>query len=194
MKINKPIFNKWIEIKKSKILRTWMLSYLSILLLPILISSYAYVHTYNIIKTEINTNNKVLLEQIRDLIDSNIKDLSTISVKLQIDNLVNSLSYAEKLENKHHLYMYQLKQDLGAYKAASGIIKEINLYFTNIKTILNTSDVINMDLLPYFDNPSISTDMWKTIITKQKKNRVYYSGRAEFIFNVYENPGREWES
>ena len=186
------IFRKainWItRVKSHPTLRNWILSYFSILLLPIIISSYAYLTTYNIIRNEIDTNNQILLDQIKDMIDSHMKDLSSTSINLQINNLVNSLSYAEKFDNNHYLKMYQLKQVIGTHMSASNIVNEISIYFPHTKAILNSSTVNYFELLPYLDNNSISEDMWAELLllTKQSSGFVIYGqpSTSTFIYTI----------
>lgn len=184
MSIFRKAINWIIRVKSHPTLRNWILSYFSILLLPIIISSYAYLTTYNIIRNEIDTNNQILLDQIKDMIDSHMKDLSSTSINLQINNLVNSLSYAEKFDNNHYLKIYQLKQIIGTYMSASNIVNEINIYFPHTKAILSSTTVNYFELLPYLENNSISEDMWKDLLllTKQSSGFVIYGKPSSSTF------------
>ena len=56
-------------IKIGKLLITWLISYLSILLIPIIISGIVYVKAASIVEKEINNNNLILLKQVQKLID-----------------------------------------------------------------------------------------------------------------------------
>jgi len=56
-------------IKRNSILLSWLISYVLILLIPVIISGYVYSESIRIIEREINNSNTVMLKQIQENID-----------------------------------------------------------------------------------------------------------------------------
>ena len=104
-------------ITKLKVKTFLFISYLSVLLFPIFIFTYSYIENYQILKNEINNSNIILLEQIKDSIDSYISDFNKICLNLQVNKSVQLISYDEgALDLRDHYTLYELKQALASYK------------------------------------------------------------------------------
>jgi len=136
-------------ITKLKVKTFLFISYLSVLLFPIFIFTYSYIENYQILKNEINNSNIILLEQIKDSIDSYISDFNKICLNLQVNKSVQLISYDEgTLDLRDHYTLYELKQALASYKVANIAISDILIYFKKTNVVVNTRTTYNTGLLP----------------------------------------------
>lgn len=135
-------------IKIGKLLITWLISYLSILLIPIIISGIVYVKTASIVEKEINNNNLILLKQVQKLIDKKMLDVKQLGLQVAWNSKLVSLFYNDKPMNPEGRYsISRLQKDLRIYKVANGYIREIYVYLHNSEMFINSSTSYSMDLL-----------------------------------------------
>ena len=151
-------------ITKLKVKTFLFISYLSVLLFPIFIFTYSYIENYQILKNEINNSNIILLEQIKDSIDSYISDFNKICLNLQVNKSVQLISYDEgTLDLRDHYTLYELKQALASYKVANIAISDILIYFKKTNVVVNTRTTYNTGLLPFIDNEPLYNEEWDNI-------------------------------
>ena len=70
--------------KPSGLMWQWILSYTSVLLMPILICSFYYFHSYNLVEQRTLSNQHLILENSKEQIDSAFYDAINLSNHLQL--------------------------------------------------------------------------------------------------------------
>lgn len=126
----------------SRLLRSYMLSYLLIFLIPlILITVLVYQSAVKSLRTEIEQSNVNQLSQVRMTIDGRMKELSDIAARISYDN--NLTAYMVK----HPYYSRESINTLAQYRANSSIVDELFLYFHDDTVIYSSQGLSNVNVV-----------------------------------------------
>ncbi len=156
--------------KRSKLFLQWMFSYMSILIIPIIICSIYYSHTFKVIKRETIVRQYLSLENVKTQIDNNLKDLIQISTNLQMNQRVSSLSYKTNSSSEIHLQINNLQDELSIFMVTNSFIKEIYIYFPNSDYIVSASNVYRSEFSSFMPSRYISNETWNYLKSKLHKN------------------------
>ncbi|MFD1954916.1 helix-turn-helix domain-containing protein [Paenibacillus thailandensis] len=136
---------------KSRLLLNYILSYLSIFLIPLLIVTYfIYQNAVNDLRTEIEQSSINQLNQAKTVIDDRIKELQDIAARI---------SYDEQLTAYRSHHPYYSREAIGAldkYKATSSIIDGLFLYFRKDDRIYSSDGMSGLDVF----GESYAFDNW----------------------------------
>jgi two-component system response regulator YesN len=125
--------------KGRSIILTWLFSYMAILLLPIAMSMIVYNESVSTLKEEINNANASLLTQVREIADNQFTNMKRLSFQVQWNARVLDLFTPGRDLSKDKDYdyeIYQITQDLKAYKNAYSFIDEFYIYIASNNTVL----------------------------------------------------------
>ncbi|MGG1515958.1 helix-turn-helix domain-containing protein [Paenibacillus oryzisoli] len=118
---------------------TWLLSYLSVLLVPIVISLILYSATHSLVEKEINRANELLLTQIEMSIDSKLKGLEQLSLEVALNKNVSSFTNVQKpLSDDHYYQLFNIAESLRTYQRANDYIEQIYVMYANSDTVVST--------------------------------------------------------
>jgi AraC-like DNA-binding protein len=149
--------------KRSSVFISWLLSYLFVLLVPILISSFIYVKSFHTVEEQIDLTNKALLKQVQETLDNQIKDVMRIAWQIYLNPRVHSaMYYKQELTSAQRYAMFQIIDDLKSYQVLNGAIEDIYILFKNTNLVLSTS-ILNSPEDFYkinHSNKNISYDEW----------------------------------
>lgn len=87
--------------KPSGLMWQWILSYTSVLLMPILICSFYYFHSYNLVEQRTLSNQHLILENSKEQIDSAFYDAINLSNHLQLNSYINMLGPRQMCRGFH---------------------------------------------------------------------------------------------
>ncbi|WP_179281326.1 helix-turn-helix domain-containing protein [Paenibacillus sp. XY044] len=152
---------------------TWLISYITVLMVPILISFVLYFITYQQVKTETNRSNALLLEQMEMSIDSKLKGLEQLSLEIALNRNISSFSSVDPpLSDAHYYDLFQISESLRTYKNANDYIEQIYVMYTNSDTVISTYDHMNrqglFQKLRQQDNTSF--DQWNNLFERKYVN------------------------
>lgn len=133
----------------------WVISYLTVLLIPIMICSYYVIHTYSITKASITQQQELLLENAQILIDKDLAEWNRIATRVQLMNTTTSLSYADRFTPLLHSYVLSIQQDFHLFEVANQSIKEIFIYLPQSQYIVSSETTYTMDMIKYMGNSSL---------------------------------------
>ncbi|MDF2670971.1 MAG: hypothetical protein K0R67_3277, partial [Paenibacillus sp.] len=123
---------------------TWLLSYMTILLLPILLSLFVYSASSQTLEDEIHQANNALLNQVREAMDNQFQSMERLNIELTWNVKVQSLLYSNKYlhsPNDYRYDLYQIAQDMRLYKTAYSQVDFFYIYLTKDNTVLLPSMV-----------------------------------------------------
>ncbi|MEK3660124.1 AraC family transcriptional regulator [Paenibacillus sp. FSL F4-0236] len=127
---------------------TWMLSYVSVLLVPILISGVIYGATLNVVKAEINRANQSILLQMEQAIDSQFKGIENLSLEVSLNRRIAAFISADtNLSDSDHYDVYQIANDLRVYEIANDFLEGIYIYYKNSDTVIARNNRMNIEAL-----------------------------------------------
>lgn len=156
--------------KPSKVFLKWIISYMSILIIPLIISSLYYSHIYKVVKKEAMVRQHLSLENVKSQMDNNLNDLMRISTNLQMNELVSSLSYKKSFSPDIHLQLRSLYEDLSIFMITNSIIKEIYIYFPSIDYIVSSSTIYENYYSSFMPSRYITDKTWKRLYDNLNKN------------------------
>ena len=80
-------------LKNRSIFQRWLLSYFSILVIPLIISNIVFINTENIVQQEVKRANTALLKQMQQTVDARIQEIGTLSFQIGMSpNLIKFLN------------------------------------------------------------------------------------------------------
>ena len=115
---------------KGSVFRTWLVSYAVTLLVPTAIAGLVYFRTVSFVRSEVESANRIVLNQIRDDVDRQFEDLQRFSMQIALNERVQALMYSSPpIDEYHRLRINTLMRDLRFYSIASGVMDGMILYF-----------------------------------------------------------------
>ncbi|NMA95362.1 MAG: AraC family transcriptional regulator [Clostridiales bacterium] len=127
---------------------SWLVSYMSILLIPMLISGFVYIEASKIIERDTNRANWALIRQTKQAIDSDLADIEKLSLQIALNSKVDSLLYAKPPHSaRHHYIRASFIEDLSSYIATNSIVDKFYVYFSNSDIIITPTSVYSPRLL-----------------------------------------------
>ncbi|NOU97800.1 helix-turn-helix domain-containing protein [Paenibacillus sp. LMG 31456] len=161
---------KRIGFNKRSIIVTWLISYISVLLVPIMISGIIYVATWHVVESEVNRANESLLQQMEQAIDNNLGGIERLSVEMTLSKRLAAFINASKpLTDNDHYELVNIADNLRVYKMANDFIEQIYIYYKNSDTVISTRDHINTRTLfeTIREKEETSYEEWKAFFDKR---------------------------
>ncbi|TYP69867.1 AraC family transcriptional regulator [Paenibacillus methanolicus] len=144
--------------KNRSVFLTWMLSYVSVLLVPILISGVIYGATLNVVKAEMNRANQSILQQMEQAIDSQFKGIESLSLEVSLNRRIAAFMKADAaLSDSDHYEIYQIANDLRVYEMANDFLEGIYVYYINSDTVISSNN--RMDSEGLYDHIRLEEHM-----------------------------------
>ena len=143
---------------------SWLFSYISVLMIPIIISGFVYIEAASIVEKEINRADGALLKQLQQAIDTQMADIQKISLRTALSSNTVSLMYTK--DGSTDLYHYvagKLNEELGLYKLSNDLIDNFYIYFKNTDYILSNETFAKADLYydTYISPETAGFEQWK---------------------------------
>ncbi|UUZ89923.1 cache domain-containing protein [Paenibacillus sp. P25] len=127
-----------LSIKRRSIVMTWLISYLSVLLVPVLIGGSIYWEALRIVGNEINRSNEAPLIQIKETADNRLRDLDTLGYQVSMNQRVlDFINAGEQLTDDDHYQILNIAKDLSVYKLANQYIDQVYVYYKNSDLVLS---------------------------------------------------------
>lgn len=122
--------------KKRSVIYNWVLSYLLLILIPIIVTGFVYNVAKNIIEEEINGSNQLMIGKIRDNIDNILRDVERFSLEVASNPSIGDILELSRIEDASYYSIYKAAKELGNYKIYNSTLKHFYIYFKNLKTIV----------------------------------------------------------
>lgn len=162
---------------------TWWISYISVLLVPILISGIIYTETGKTVEKQINRSNTFVLKRIKQHIDGLLSDIDRVSTEVCFNNRIREmLDYMEPGEEAFNYTIYKIRQELKLYKLANSAFADIFIYFKEQDIVLSSNTSLDGEgfYSMVFKDDQTGHDEWVSIISeKHKGDYVVFPARDE---------------
>lgn len=159
-----------------RIYRGILISYILILIIPLISSFFIYQVSIHKIKESATENSEKLLNQKRDLIDRKIEELESVVYQLTLNPEINQLIYQRKDTNSKNTYdIYKIINSIKPYTYTNTLFQNFYIYFTEIDTIVspNSSYVRTKDFYQNYLYQDITYDDWMKSINQSNHNQEY---------------------
>ncbi len=124
---------------KSKIktlLIKWFLSYLFILVIPIILSIGIYMYSLQITKNQSNKMNDALMGSVKVEIDNHINEIKKLFTRIALDKDAQSATIIkDHVTSKDQILLYHLVNTLKNLNMTDDFIEDIFIYFNNTGTV-----------------------------------------------------------
>jgi two-component system response regulator YesN len=128
-----------LQFNRRSVLLTWLLSYLAVLLLPVLMSVIVYTQSSKTLENEINQANLSLLRQVREVMDNQFESMERLNFELTWNVRVRQFLYSDKYQLYPNEFLYdlhQITQDLLLYRTSYSMIDLFYIYLAGINKVL----------------------------------------------------------
>ncbi|MFE5320626.1 helix-turn-helix domain-containing protein [Paenibacillus sp. NPDC056579] len=117
---------------------TLVLSYLAVFLLPIVLGSILYTKTVTIMTDNANRANLAMLEQLRQVMDSKLKDVQQMSQQIALNPRMQWLMNNTDTTNSADAYKFVefVSDHMSRYQNVSDLIQGYYVYFSSSNTVL----------------------------------------------------------
>ncbi len=162
--------------EKVRIYRTILLSYVLILVIPLISSFIIYQISIHKIKENATENSKNLLNQTKDTIDRKNEELENFVYQLSINQDINQLIYRKGKTTSNYVYdIYKIKNSMKPYGYTNTLFQDFYIYFNEIDTIVSpkSSYVRPKDFYNNHVYQDISYEDWMENINKGYHARQY---------------------
>ncbi|MEK4061920.1 MULTISPECIES: helix-turn-helix domain-containing protein [unclassified Paenibacillus] len=159
--------------KKKSILLSWSISYLVILLIPILIGAAVFVESRNLLEEEVNRSNMVLLSQVQENIDSQMGDIGSISSQLMADSQLSSfINHASEQDARWRLMGLDLIKNLKSIRIGNGLIRELYIYVKASDVALSSSSLVSKNFLYeiYYEGTGVTEQEWTRLMQESRES------------------------
>ncbi len=128
---------------------TLLLSYLAVFLLPLALGSILYTKTINIMTDNANRANLAMLEQLRQVMDSKLRDVEMMSQQIALNPklqwLMNNAETAESADA--YKFVEFVSDHMSRYRNVSDLIQGYYVYFGANDTVLLPTAKTTADVL-----------------------------------------------
>lgn len=147
--------------KISKLIMTWAISYIILLIIPVFFSNVYGYHSIRSLKSENVQNRQLMISNVQDAINRRISEFNHIARNLQVNNMVLSISYNtdDSFTNLQYTYVNSLQKTCSGFIAANNLLSEIYLYFPKQETIISSKSIFTEDLIGHMNQKIITRDL-----------------------------------
>src|SRR5690242_14890289 len=112
-------------LKRNSILVSMILSYLSILIISIILFGIVYFETSDVLEYETGRTNAALLKQVQQAMDREMLDIEGLGRQMAWNKWVEGLMFAKfPLSDYQHYTILQIIKDFKVYQAANGFVDD----------------------------------------------------------------------
>lgn len=156
-----------IGVRKGTVFAWFVVSFLAMLLLPMLVSTVAFRHSIQIVEREIVRAHDASLNQLKHIMDGRLRSLQQLAVEIGWRDRVVTLSALKTpLDPYHRFTIYRTIADLQVYGTAAGFVDQLYLYFRYNDFILTTTGMYKpLDFYRFFHDTKSSTfAQWSALL------------------------------
>jgi len=158
-----------------------ILSYLLVLVIPLLIGSYVYKETVQLAREEALRSNQSLLEQTRAIVDERLNELGAISKYIAMDRKIISLMNVERIaEGSNDYYkVWDILSTNPKYNLTNKFIVDYFVFFKDNGLVLSSDrSYIGPEEFEksLYRNQGISHPDWDSVLWENRHQSRYVSG------------------
>ena len=125
---------------KSKVFLSWVLSYVFILLMPILVGTFVYLHALNTVREEVENVNVAALQQLQSAADANLSEWNRVVGSLSLNQDIRTIiSLKKPLKASNMPTVMAVQDELARFLVTDSMLEEIFVYVNNHRYILTSS-------------------------------------------------------
>jgi two-component system response regulator YesN len=136
---------------KKNVFLTLLMSYILVLLLPVTVGFFLYNKTDKILIENVNRSNTAMLEQITQVVDTQVTEVSKLTSQISQNQKLPALLNMKKIEQSDDLYKFvEFVRILSNYQMNNNFISDFYVYLPNTDTVLSPS--MKTDSKTFYNN------------------------------------------
>jgi AraC-like DNA-binding protein len=165
---------KRFSIRRQSVALTWLLSYLAILMVPIMVSLFVYHRSNDTLKSEIHRANDALLKEMKELIDNQLGNVQVLTTELTWNTRIRDLMYSNRFNLEDGAYdLYVTVKEMLQYNASYPWVKNYYVYWAKRDLVLLPGVYRNSrlayDTIHEYDK--IPYELWYEILRGRNEQR-----------------------
>lgn len=160
---------RWRKQWKNTVMRTWLISYCLILLIPILFNLVIYQKTISLIREEINVANGALLSEIRRGMDNILRSVEELSTDIAMNSRVKELAkQSAPFSDSSYYQAFQLSKEFGLQGISKNSVVNYYVYFKKSDYIISAGMATDSRRFYNVQHESSSLDYneWMSILSR----------------------------
>ena len=166
----------WAFSFRKSVASTWLITYILVLVLPVIILAGSMFRFLRTLDNEINYSSSIVLEQIQLKMDAVIDSFNTISTDIIIDPGIRRIMGIKSRNEMAAYDMYRTVMSLNRLIAAKNQTGDLYVYFSGCDLVMNHR--IYQQSQDYYDihlkNSGFSKELWTQIISGRYNSAQYY--------------------
>ncbi len=164
---------------KRSVFLFWLYSNLTILCIPIVITMLVLFQSQHLLNSEVIRSNKALLNQVKQSLDNQFKDIKRMGLQLSLDpKVIKYVNQADFNNSQVKIDTLDLITSLRSYAASNGDINDLYVYMKKghfgVTTSTMNQDELLFQLL-HAGNKGITMKQWSDSMEK-----IYYGNFLQF--------------
>lgn len=159
---------------RSSIIAAWFVSYMVVLLLPILLSTWVYHETVKTLQQQIERANDSLLQQMQETVDNRIDSIQRLTTQIYGDVNVQNLLYSNTFERGDYRYeVYKVAQNLKLFRSTYTTLDDFYIYWTPANSVIrpSTSQSGEMAYQELYNGGNLTLKHWQELVSGTGKQR-----------------------
>lgn len=124
---------------KASVRNVWLLSYVVILLIPIVIGAFSFVQAYDTVKSETIQYNMDSINMIKQNIDEKISRMYEIQTAVLLSQRISNLTRAEQLDSDIQYLLYEAMREIKLYFTDAAF--QSFIYFEKIDSVVSGDSI-----------------------------------------------------
>lgn len=162
----------FIKKKKHSVIYSWIISYLLIIMIPLLTTGIIYYIVKDSFEQEINALNETLLEKTKDNLDNILSSVEHFSIEVILDPNVRSVLATNEINNEGSYYtLFSAATRINNYKFFNNTLIQYYIYFNKLKTVVAPNTVFDQEAYynKYFTVKGFSMEKWLKVMEEGHK-------------------------
>lgn len=174
-------------------IKDWIISYLIVLIIPIIICSIFYIYTYLVIWEETNNSNKVALEIVASELDDVFERTFLLEYTIQRNSRIQEcVQLSQPLNNQKHLKLVQAAQALdNCIGGEVNIVEQCQIIFPKSEMVLRRG-IVYSDLQACYEaiwtKSSYSYVEWKEFVKERHERHIISDSGSKTISYIISLP------
>ncbi|MFE5323234.1 helix-turn-helix domain-containing protein [Paenibacillus sp. NPDC056579] len=162
---------KRIFYQRRSVALTWLISYLTVLLLPILCSIVVYLISSRTLENEIDTANHSLLSQVQEVSDNYFDAMQRLNFELSWNVNVRNLLYSNNYAIHPGDFIvdaYYISKEMENYASVYGFVDSFYIYLKNFNKVIAPSHIYDGDYAYgiYYNEQMPSFEQWSNTVNQ----------------------------
>lgn len=153
-------------LRKHRILLTWLLSYLVILMLPLVITTLIYTQTAKVLEKQISKSNTIFLSRLQKEMDAVTQEVTRLCNQIAFDPKMNQLLDTSNLKEVDPYFLYQIVHNFRINTVLNKSITTFYVYFNHLDLVVSplSSGTSSEFYDLYYSNTKLSYPEWMGLI------------------------------